>query len=244
MEDNYLIHHGVKGMKWGVRKKQPTAAGTSSKKKISPAEEAKSMSNEELRAKNRRLQLERRYSELTRPGSKSGKYETTEQAARAGSSVTATASKMHKSSVGDKAYDKSIAKDAYGAVGGTLNTVAGSAQLAKKVSDVSKNTKHGKMVNKKLSEMSDEDLAKTVERLDLEKTYTSLKSESSKRGKASVGEILSIAGSAVVVTSSAITAAVTIASLIAKAKNRSGKGKVTILDSSGKKIGKTTWSKA
>lgn len=222
MAENYLIHHGVKGMKWGVRRKEPTAAGASSKKKkkISPAEEAKSMSNEELRNKNKRLQLERRYSELTKPGSKSGKYDAAEQAARAGSSTTAAVSKVHKSSVGDKVYDKSIAKDAYGAVGGTLNTVAGSAQLAKKVSDVKQKTKHGKTVNKKLSEMSDDDLAKTVERLDLERTYTSLKSESSKRGKASVGEILSIAGSAVVVASSAITAAATIASLIAKAKKR------------------------
>ena len=66
-----LYHHGVKGMKWGVRKKQPRvmsddAARTASirKKKIHE------MSNVELREANNRLQLEAQYKNYTKKKSK------------------------------------------------------------------------------------------------------------------------------------------------------------------------------
>lgn len=73
-----IEHHGVKGMKWGVRnarlkgtsdiaKSGSEAARTISnmtKKSKKAAKEAKEMSNEELQARIRRMDLERRYSEL------------------------------------------------------------------------------------------------------------------------------------------------------------------------------------
>lgn len=43
MSDTYLVHHGVKGMRWGVRKQpESTGAIVKRKKKVSPVEELKS----------------------------------------------------------------------------------------------------------------------------------------------------------------------------------------------------------
>lgn len=63
---NYeLYHHGVKGMRWGVRRKRSMSedakrTATIKKKKIHE------MSNNELRDANNRLQLESQYKQLTK----------------------------------------------------------------------------------------------------------------------------------------------------------------------------------
>lgn len=58
-----LEHYGIRGMKWGVRKKRSRSADSSEaaslkKKKVFE------MSNEELKKVNARLDLEKRYSSL------------------------------------------------------------------------------------------------------------------------------------------------------------------------------------
>lgn len=99
LESNELAHHGVKGMKWGVRKSRPTSKSAVAKKKTTKsepsagrkainammekrktrkaekaaAEAAKKvkrkpvseMTDEELNAAIKRLQLEKQYKELT-----------------------------------------------------------------------------------------------------------------------------------------------------------------------------------
>ena len=81
-----LTHFGVKGMRWGVRKKQepvstgvaktPMSSDAALTSKISTKARTSGMSslpNEELFALNQRLQLERQYSALTAlPATKSG----------------------------------------------------------------------------------------------------------------------------------------------------------------------------
>lgn len=73
-----LMHHGVKGMKWGVRKDR---GGQSSRRRArrQPAEEAKAtlkkrkratsdaerLSNQELEKRNKRMELEKKYTSLT-----------------------------------------------------------------------------------------------------------------------------------------------------------------------------------
>ena len=83
---DYLEHFGVKGMRWGVRKKQePVSTGVAKTPMSSDAaltskirtkartSGMSSLSNEELFALNQRLQLERQYSSLTAlPATKSG----------------------------------------------------------------------------------------------------------------------------------------------------------------------------
>ena len=59
--DNELMHHGVKGMKWGVRRRSKAHedyAKAHSRKRVSE------MSNQELRDRNNRLQMEQQYRDL------------------------------------------------------------------------------------------------------------------------------------------------------------------------------------
>lgn len=56
--DDELIHFGVKGMKWGRRKSKQTSG---SKKKKSSKKNPRRMSNKELAARIKRLDLEKRY---------------------------------------------------------------------------------------------------------------------------------------------------------------------------------------
>lgn len=56
--DEYLIHYGVLGMKWGKRK---TRASETSKQ----APKKRRMSNKELQARIKRLKLEKEFAQLT-----------------------------------------------------------------------------------------------------------------------------------------------------------------------------------
>lgn len=80
MKEDFLCHHGVKGMKWGVRKDRSKSSKTSSNKKekkktnriasvikgSSKKKSIKKLSDEELQRKVRRLQLEKQYRDLKR----------------------------------------------------------------------------------------------------------------------------------------------------------------------------------
>lgn len=67
MENNELRHYGIKGMKWGVRRFQNedgsyTAAG----KRRAKQQKAESMSDEELAARVKRLNMEKTYKKLSK----------------------------------------------------------------------------------------------------------------------------------------------------------------------------------
>ena len=73
-DDNELYHHGIKGMKWGVRRTpaqlghKPSKLTTSQRKT-----EMKKMSDTELRNRINRIQMEKQYMQLTAPEVSAGK---------------------------------------------------------------------------------------------------------------------------------------------------------------------------
>ena len=81
MDNAELIHYGVKGMKWGVRRtpvqlghrrkpkkiaKRSRESPESEKKKSAPKKSVHELSDEELRQAIGRLEMEKRYKELAR----------------------------------------------------------------------------------------------------------------------------------------------------------------------------------
>ena len=81
MDNAELIHYGVKGMKWGVRRtpaqlghrrkpkkiaKRSRKSPESEKKKSAPKKSVHELSDEELRQAIGRLEMEKRYKELER----------------------------------------------------------------------------------------------------------------------------------------------------------------------------------
>lgn len=63
MESSELMHYGVKGMKWGVRRKR---ARHEDYQKAHSRKHVSEMSDKELRERNNRLQMEQQYAQLTK----------------------------------------------------------------------------------------------------------------------------------------------------------------------------------
>ena len=109
MDNKELQHHGVKGMRWGFRKKS-SEGGSSSKSKRTKTHEdytnahsktkVKSMSNAELKARINRLQMEKQYSQLTAKEKSAGrKFVGNVLAASATAVATGYATKYMKQGV-------------------------------------------------------------------------------------------------------------------------------------------------
>lgn len=68
MRTSELYHFGVKGMKWGVRKRS-VSSDTPSTHKVDP----RTLSNKDLQANIKRMQLEKQYSDLSKQTNTLGK---------------------------------------------------------------------------------------------------------------------------------------------------------------------------
>ena len=127
MYDNELYHHGVKGMRWGVRRYQNsdgslTNAGRKHRKqnahedyiKAHSKKSIREMSDAELRSRNNRLQMEQQYKSLTKT-TFSGKKILNTLIATAGTITAAEAAYKTYKRIGGQAVNGIIDK-----VGGLL----------------------------------------------------------------------------------------------------------------------------
>lgn len=65
-----LYHYGVKGMKWGIRRRRPKVTPHEDYTNAHSKKSVKSMSNKELRTRINRLNMEREYSDAKRKANK------------------------------------------------------------------------------------------------------------------------------------------------------------------------------
>lgn len=210
ISEDELYHHGIKGMKWGVRRyqnKDGTLTPAGKKRKKNNVEDLSSMSTEDLRKKVTRMNNEQRYIDLTKPSSSrlSKTADGLDRVAKVGGNVN----QIYKTSKGDK--------DPYGKLAGQgVNAASQTSKLVRKIDTKTRDAKASKMAKKKLETMTDTDLAKTVERLDLERQYNRLKSSDVNRGKVKVEDVLDVAGDVIGIGASAVTIAVGIKKLMGK----------------------------
>ena len=196
---DHIEHYGVPGMKWGVRRYQKkngslTPAGKK-RQKVNYSSEAKKMSNDDLKRNIDRMNLEKRYRELTTPTSKvaraANKVEKLTNSGR-------DANNLYRGIKGNK--DPKVKMIDQG-----INGISRSASAAKKIDKMSRKKNE---IN--LDKMSDQELRDAINRIDMEKQYARLKKESVSRGKVQVSDILNVAGDVLAVGSSAATIALLI----------------------------------
>lgn len=205
-----LYHHGIKGQRWGIRRFQNkdgslTNAGKK-RRRINYDAEAKQMSDDELRSKVNRLNLEKRYMNLSSSRSKSSKIlDAINKTSSAGNNIGKIAKDSYTLSDKDSPDVKLTSQG--------LNLVSKSASTAKKINDAVVNKKNADKSRKYLSTMTDEELKNVVNRMDLEQQYSSLKKETVSKGKITAMNVLEIVGDVLAVGASATAMAVSIRNL-------------------------------
>ena len=207
ISDDELYHYGIKGQKWGVRRYQNkdgslTPAG---KKRRSSSDEVRSMSTDELRQKVRRLNNEQRYIDLTKSSTSS--ISKTADGIERVSRIGGDANRIYKSMNGENNPYSKVANQG-------IDAMSRTARLTKKIDSNVRSKNDTAKALKKLEAMSDADLAKEVDRLDLEQQYSRLSNSKIRRGKTSVNEVLDIAGDIVGIGASAVAIAVGIKKLM------------------------------
>ena len=189
---DYLVHHGILGQKWGVRRYQnPDGSLTSEGKERYGY---KTMSDSELRDAVNRKRLENRYKEL-----KTGRGTNV---SRSIESATGKAGQLAKAQYGDKNPKTK-----------TVNAAGNVAKDAGKIVDKATETKIKADRNKiDTSKLSKEDLQKAINRMELEKEYEKLSKSEIERGKILTTDALQNIG---LVASTAVDV-VTLAALLNK----------------------------
>lgn len=189
ISSDYLAHHGILGQKWGHKNGPPYPLASSQKsstEKQKARKRASSMTDEELRSAINRKRLEDRYNDLESRKKKDSETGNTEAVKRSVLSV----GKVSKALGVDE-----------------VRTLAeGTTKILDQKQNVDKSLKkHEKRKN--VSQMSDEELRKTVDRMALEQEYVDTNSKEFKTGAQKVADYMETAGNAVILTAGAIMTA-------------------------------------
>lgn len=206
-----LYHHGIKGQKWGRRRYQNrdgTLTPAGKKRYGKPSEDISTMSDKELRDKVNRMNLEKRYVNLSKSDTsrRSRGFDTASKVANAGSNAT----KLYKN-----INDLNDAGTPYANVTNQgFSTAAKTISTAKKVSNITSDKRSEKQAARKAKELSDDDLKEIVNRMDLERQYSSLKQEDVERGRLRATEILDVVSDVAAISASAVTIAVGLKKLL------------------------------
>lgn len=102
MESSELMHYGIKGMRWGVRRKRTSHEDY---QKAHNKKSVREMSDKELRERNNRLQMEQQYAQLTKKKNRGKKIVATIVAGAATINALAGAYNTYKK-YGNMALDK------------------------------------------------------------------------------------------------------------------------------------------
>lgn len=201
--DDYLMHWGIKGMKWGVRRYQ-NADGTLT-------EEGKA-----------------RYGTGTSPIDKKNRFKRIATGAGAAAGVAAgvvagrKAYQSHKAKAGTSQpkEQKEVNPDIFKpgkdgkpspvekgarATKDAIDSTKGIYNSAKKLSRREERAKQAAKERAKIKAMSDEELRKRINRLDMERRYRQLTAEDTAEGESAVNDILAIAGNVAAIGVSAAT---------------------------------------
>ena len=190
-----LYHHGILGMKWGKKNGPPypldAADHSASEKKAGWRKSLDSMSNEELRQKINRKNLENQYQQFSSRLGESRKTNNTINTIKkgfrtAGQVANVTSQGLNLAKPGSKG--KLVADIARN----TANTAANNLNKSKRVN----------LDKTDLSKMSDDELRKKVNRMMLESQYMDAYQIDTGKGKVekflnTAGTVASIAGTAV-----------------------------------------------
>lgn len=198
--NNELYHHGILGMKWGVRRYQNKDGSLTPAGKKRYATD--SMTNEELRSAVKRKQLENRYVELK---SNTGKYKNAKENIELASTALNTASNVGGAM--SKAYELSGNKK-----GQAISKMAKdtSAQQSKDLRAIKKEIK----ADFDLENMSDEELKSVVDRMNLEQQYNQYyNSNTEHKGREAAREALEVSGAVAGIAATALGIALAIKEL-------------------------------
>ena len=196
MDYNELYHHGIKGQKWGVRRFQRKDGTRTAAGKRRERENLSSMSDQELRDKINRMNLEKRYNSLASGSRNSSVLDVAEKSAKTASSASKIAGNISKANgKGSSATD---------VVSKSFDTASKTVSAVKTIKNTTKTKKFD------LSSMNDEELRERVNRMDLEQQYSNLKNDTIFKGRVSASQVLDVAGSVLAAGASATTLALSI----------------------------------
>ena len=190
-----LCHHGISGMKWGKKNGPPYPLGagdhSASEKKAGWRKSLDSMSNEELRQKINRKNLENQYRQYSSRLGENRDTNNTINTIKKGFRTAGQVANVASQGISLK-NPQSKAKVVSDITRNTANAAANNLNKTKRVSD-----------NSDLSHMSDDELRKKVNRMMLESQY--MDAYQVDKGKSKVEKILNTAGTVASIAGTAVS---------------------------------------